>query len=271
MKWCFSNIPFRFSQCLLILGLYFQSTIELRYKWLAFVKWWYKTNFSFCFIYIFIIYFKYIIIHKEFPSLWTRWMCLWKSSEKEKGKRERKRVQVQKYKIFYKINERDKNNPLGWSNINEGKAFHSFKVLVKTGVALITVLLLLQIRWKERVTRHPRRPRGSWSGRDEVNRAKIGGATKFSRAGRPRGSLSRRQVLPDLLRPVPTYCGSPRMVTRVGPTMYSYSATKGKSPGNEVVYSTQARSKRRSIHAPNLTNELSTAVERRLNQFGSAV
>ena len=34
--------------------------------------------------------------------------------------------------------------------------------------------------------------------------------------------------------------------------------------------STKARSKRRSIHAPNLTDELSTAEERRLNQFGSA-
>ena len=33
---------------------------------------------------------------------------------------------------------------------------------------------------------------------------------------------------------------------------------------------TKARSKRRSIHAPNLTDELSTAEERRLNQFGSA-
>ena len=33
---------------------------------------------------------------------------------------------------------------------------------------------------------------------------------------------------------------------------------------------TQARFKRRSIHAPNLTDELSTAEERRLNQFGSA-
>ena len=33
----------------------------------------------------------------------------------------------------------------------------------------------------------------------------------------------------------------------------------------------KARSKRRSIHAPNLTIELSTTVERRLNQFGSAV
>jgi len=32
----------------------------------------------------------------------------------------------------------------------------------------------------------------------------------------------------------------------------------------------KARSKRRSIHAPNLTDELSTAQERRLNQFGSA-
>ena len=32
----------------------------------------------------------------------------------------------------------------------------------------------------------------------------------------------------------------------------------------------QARSKRHSIHAPNLTDELSTAEERRLNQFGSA-
>ena len=33
---------------------------------------------------------------------------------------------------------------------------------------------------------------------------------------------------------------------------------------------TEARSKRRSIHAPNLTDKLSTAEERRLNQFGSA-
>ena len=32
----------------------------------------------------------------------------------------------------------------------------------------------------------------------------------------------------------------------------------------------QARFKRRSIHAPNLTDELSTAEERYLNQFGSA-
>jgi len=32
----------------------------------------------------------------------------------------------------------------------------------------------------------------------------------------------------------------------------------------------KARSKRCSIHAPNLTDELSTAEERRLNQFGSA-
>ena len=31
-----------------------------------------------------------------------------------------------------------------------------------------------------------------------------------------------------------------------------------------------ARSKRRSTHVPNLTDELSTAEERRLNQFGSA-
>ena len=35
--------------------------------------------------------------------------------------------------------------------------------------------------------------------------------------------------------------------------------------------SAKARFKRRSIHAPNLTDELSTAEERRLNQFGSAV
>ena len=33
---------------------------------------------------------------------------------------------------------------------------------------------------------------------------------------------------------------------------------------------TKARSKRRSIQAPNLTDELSTAEERRLNQFGLA-
>ena len=32
----------------------------------------------------------------------------------------------------------------------------------------------------------------------------------------------------------------------------------------------KARFKRRSIHAPNLTDELSTAEERRLNQIGSA-
>ena len=40
-----------------------------------------------------------------------------------------------------------------------------------------------------------------------------------------------------------------------------------KQPGKLM---TKARSKRRSIHAPNLTDELSTAEERRLNQFGSA-
>ena len=33
---------------------------------------------------------------------------------------------------------------------------------------------------------------------------------------------------------------------------------------------TKARSKRRFIHAPNLTDELRAAEERRLNQFGSA-
>ena len=33
----------------------------------------------------------------------------------------------------------------------------------------------------------------------------------------------------------------------------------------------EARSKCRSVHAPNLTNELSMTVERRLNKFGSAV
>ena len=32
----------------------------------------------------------------------------------------------------------------------------------------------------------------------------------------------------------------------------------------------EARSKRRSTHVPNLTDELGTAEERRLNQFGSA-
>ena len=37
-----------------------------------------------------------------------------------------------------------------------------------------------------------------------------------------------------------------------------------------AVCRSKARSKRRSIHAPNLTDELSTAEERRLNQFGSA-
>ena len=35
-------------------------------------------------------------------------------------------------------------------------------------------------------------------------------------------------------------------------------------------YGTKARSKHYSIHAPNLTDELSAAEERRLNQFGSA-
>jgi len=39
---------------------------------------------------------------------------------------------------------------------------------------------------------------------------------------------------------------------------------------NENVRDDKARSKRRSIHAPNLTYKLSTAEERRLNQFGSA-
>jgi len=33
----------------------------------------------------------------------------------------------------------------------------------------------------------------------------------------------------------------------------------------------KARFKRRSTHVPNLTDELSTAKERRLNQFGTAV
>ena len=36
------------------------------------------------------------------------------------------------------------------------------------------------------------------------------------------------------------------------------------------IYCAKARFKRRFIHAPNLTDELSTAEERRLNQFGSA-
>ena len=36
------------------------------------------------------------------------------------------------------------------------------------------------------------------------------------------------------------------------------------------IQTNKARFKRRSIHAPNLTDELSTAEERRLNQFGSA-
>jgi len=37
-----------------------------------------------------------------------------------------------------------------------------------------------------------------------------------------------------------------------------------------LAHVSKAHSKRRSIHAPNLTDELSTAEERRLNQFGSA-
>ena len=42
-------------------------------------------------------------------------------------------------------------------------------------------------------------------------------------------------------------------------------------PSGKDLIESKARSKRRSIHAPNLTNELSTAVERRLNRIGSAV
>ena len=38
----------------------------------------------------------------------------------------------------------------------------------------------------------------------------------------------------------------------------------------DVSLETQARSKRRSTHVPNLTDELGTAEEQRLNQFGSA-
>ena len=38
--------------------------------------------------------------------------------------------------------------------------------------------------------------------------------------------------------------------------------------GNHV---SKARFRRRSTHVPNLTDELSTAKERRLNQFGTAV
>jgi len=56
--------------------------------------------------------------------------------------------------------------------------------------------------------------------------------------------------------------------------MQTVSATIKKSKGflnQHVIFTTgKARSKRRSIHAPNLTDELSTAEERRLNQFGSA-
>ena len=37
-----------------------------------------------------------------------------------------------------------------------------------------------------------------------------------------------------------------------------------------IQFHIKARSKRRSTHVPNLTDELSTAEERRLNQFGSA-
>ena len=44
-----------------------------------------------------------------------------------------------------------------------------------------------------------------------------------------------------------------------------------KETMQKIQRQTNSRSKRRSIHAPNLTNEISTAVERRLNQFGSAV
>ena len=38
----------------------------------------------------------------------------------------------------------------------------------------------------------------------------------------------------------------------------------------KLIKTGQAGSKRCSIHAPNLTDELSTAEERHLNQFGSA-
>ena len=38
-----------------------------------------------------------------------------------------------------------------------------------------------------------------------------------------------------------------------------------------LILETKARFRRRSTHVPNLTDELSTAKERRLNQFGTAV
>ena len=38
-----------------------------------------------------------------------------------------------------------------------------------------------------------------------------------------------------------------------------------------LVLETKARFRRRSTHVPNLTDELNTAKERRLNQFGTAV
>ena len=40
--------------------------------------------------------------------------------------------------------------------------------------------------------------------------------------------------------------------------------------GNRVLGGPKGRSKRRSTHMPNLTDELGTAEEQRLNQFGSA-
>ena len=38
-----------------------------------------------------------------------------------------------------------------------------------------------------------------------------------------------------------------------------------------LILETKARLRRRSTHVPNLTDELNTAKERRLNQFGTAV
>jgi len=53
-------------------------------------------------------------------------------------------------------------------------------------------------------------------------------------------------------------------------TLKEKISEKGHFIDDSNEYTCKARSKRSSIHAPNLTDELSAAEERRLNQFGSA-
>ena len=59
--------------------------------------------------------------------------------------------------------------------------------------------------------------------------------------------------------------------SETAPTSWRISDDFGEFYLNDIIRDVpKARSKRRSIHAPNLTDELSTAEERRLNQLGSA-